>query len=137
MSVRIFLSHERDDKEGLKAFMLLRETMHYDFCFFDRSLADPSKMEDPEYVRRFINDKLHGTSVTVVLIGEKTQESPWVGYEIEESVKRGNGILGIRLEGKSDDPIPPLLTELGARVIDWDPPEFAGAIEDAARETRQ
>ena len=37
----------------------------------------------------------NGTSVTVVLIGAKTSERDWVKYEIDESLKRNNGLLGI------------------------------------------
>jgi hypothetical protein len=38
---------------------------------------------------------LKNTTVTAVLIGAKTAEREWVDYEIIESVKRGNGLLGI------------------------------------------
>jgi len=41
-----------------------------------------------------IDDALVGTSVTVVLIGEATASRPWVKYEIDKSVQRGNGLLG-------------------------------------------
>ena len=137
MTRRIFISHQREDKEPLKRFMLLRETMKFDFAFFDRSLADPAKKDDPEYIRRFIRDKLHITDVTVVLIGDDTHRSTWVQYEIEESVRRGNPLLGIRLEGKSDARVPSALTEQDARVIDWETNEFGVTIEEVIRESGQ
>jgi hypothetical protein len=46
-------------------------------------------------VRRWIDGQLDRTSVTAVLVGAKTCTSKWVGYEIEASKKRGNGLLGI------------------------------------------
>jgi hypothetical protein len=46
-----------------------------------------------------INAGLQGTSVTVVLIGSQTANRQWINYEIEESHKRGNGILGIYIHG--------------------------------------
>jgi hypothetical protein len=42
-----------------------------------------------------INRALRGTSVTVVLIGAETAHRPWVKYEIQKSLERGNGMLGI------------------------------------------
>ena len=90
MTRRIFISHLREDKECLKHFMLLRESMKFDFAFFDRSLADPIKKDAPEYIRGFIRDKLHATDVTVVLIGDDTHRSAWVQVEIEESVRRAD-----------------------------------------------
>jgi len=38
---------------------------------------------------------LEGTSVTVVLIGLQTASRRWVQYEVEQSIRRDNGLLGI------------------------------------------
>jgi len=38
---------------------------------------------------------LKDTTVTVVLIGKETASRPWVKYEIEQSIARKNGLLGI------------------------------------------
>jgi hypothetical protein len=45
---------------------------------------------------------MNGTSVTVVLIGATTSESKWVKYEIENSVHRGNGLLGVYVHNQKD-----------------------------------
>jgi hypothetical protein len=37
------------------------------------------------------------TTVTVVLIGRDTASRPWVKYEIEQSIARKNGLLGIHI----------------------------------------
>lgn len=55
------------------------------------------KQQGDSSVRQWINNQLQGTSVTVVLIGQETAYRPWVKYEIEESAKRGNGLLGVRI----------------------------------------
>jgi len=46
-------------------------------------------------IRRWIRQQLHGTSVTVVLVGSHTCSSKYVQYEIEQSEEKGNGLLGI------------------------------------------
>jgi len=46
-------------------------------------------------IKNWIDRQLKGTSVTVVLVGEKTCSSRWVKYEIKKSVEIGNGLLGI------------------------------------------
>jgi len=45
--------------------------------------------------KTWIKNQLNETSVTVVLIGAKTSERKWVKYEIDESLKKGNGLLGV------------------------------------------
>jgi hypothetical protein len=52
-----------------------------------------------EAIERWINDQLMNTSVTVVLIGPETAERDWVDYEIRQSWKRGNALLGVRIHG--------------------------------------
>lgn len=131
---RIFISHRGEDKAQVRGFILLRWNINVDFAFFDRSLVDPVKSEDPNYIRKCIRDKMYGTSVTVVLIGNNTYKSKWVRWEIEESVDRRNGLLGIKLKGKSSARIPDALKNCGARVINWEPSIFADAIEKATQD---
>jgi hypothetical protein len=59
--------------------------------------ADFEELEDQgdTAIKNWIDDQLDGTSVTVVLVGEKTCSSRWVKYEIEKSIEIGNGLLGI------------------------------------------
>jgi antiphage defense system Thoeris ThsB-like protein len=53
-------------------------------------------------IRRWIEEQLDGTSVTVVLIGAETSSRDWVKYEIQRSYSRGNGMLGIYLHNIKD-----------------------------------
>lgn len=55
------------------------------------------KRAGPESIKRWINEQLKYTSVTVVLIGAETSERQWVQYEIERSWERGNGLLGVTI----------------------------------------
>ena len=55
------------------------------------------KKHGDEAIKRWIQRNLNGTSVTVVLIGTETSKRKWVRYEIKESRKKGNGILGINI----------------------------------------
>lgn len=59
-------------------------------------------------IKKWINDQLSGTSVTVVLIGSETNQREYVKYELQKSHEKGNGMLGIYihqckdLAGKTD-----------------------------------
>ena len=63
--------------------------------YWDCSLWESTKRTGEIALKRLINSGWQNTSVTVVLIGVETSERKWVKYEIEESHKRGNGMLGI------------------------------------------
>jgi hypothetical protein len=63
----------------------------------DASIWEEAKRKGDDAIRRLIDNGLKNTSVTAVLIGEETASRRWVNYEIEKSIKRGNGLLGVRI----------------------------------------
>jgi hypothetical protein len=97
-------------------------------------------------VNELIDNALLGTSVTVVLIGERTAERDYVDYAIEQSIKRENGILGIFVHdipdaggataAKGRAPFEAQAAEKleahGYDTHDWDEGKFAAWIEEAA-----
>ena len=80
--------------------------------------------------------------MTAVLIGQETASRPWVKYEIEQSIARGNGLLGVNIykiknqHGEVDDPGTNPLSK-GYVVYNWNNQDGAknlGAwIETAAK----
>ena len=63
--------------------------------FIDAADFEKLEKEGDDAIQGWIDGQLKGTSVTVVLIGEKTCGSKWVKYEIEKSKELGHGLLGI------------------------------------------
>ena len=63
--------------------------------FIDAANFEKIKQRGDKAIQDWIDTQLKGTSVTVVLVGKKTCTSRWVKYEIDESIKKGNGLLGI------------------------------------------
>lgn len=53
-------------------------------------------------IKKWIDDQLVGTSVTVVLIGAETASRPYVKYELRRSWEVNNGILGIYIHQIKD-----------------------------------
>lgn len=60
------------------------------------------KRKGDNAVYNWIDEQMEGTSVTVVLIGEKTLNRPFVKYEICKSINRGNGIIGVHINKVKD-----------------------------------
>lgn len=65
--------------------------------FFDASLWEEAQKKGDAAIKSMIDEALKNTSVTVVLIGKETASRPYVQYEIEKSIERGNGLLGIHI----------------------------------------
>jgi len=70
--------------------------------FIDKAEFEQMKRQGDATVHRWIDNQLKGTSVTVVLIGSETLNRPFVKYEICESLKRGNAVIGVHINGIRD-----------------------------------
>ena len=70
--------------------------------FFDHSEYEEAGKMGKDAIQRMILGHLQDTTVTVVLIGTETANRPWVKYEIEQSIARKNGLLGIYIHHLKD-----------------------------------
>lgn len=70
--------------------------------FIDKAEFEKIRRTGDRGVKNWIDKQLIGTSVTVVLIGSKTLDRPFVQYEIEASRRRGNAIIGVTIGGIKD-----------------------------------
>jgi hypothetical protein len=70
--------------------------------FIDTADWEGLQKQGDEAIKRWIDNQLEGTSVTVVLIGKETSQRDWVRYEIRRSVEKKNGILGVYIHNLKD-----------------------------------
>ncbi|MDP3760704.1 MAG: TIR domain-containing protein [Ramlibacter sp.] len=70
--------------------------------FIDKADFEAVKKKGDQAIKNWIDMQLEGTSVTAVLVGSLTCQSRWVKYEIEASIARGNGLLGIDISKIKD-----------------------------------
>lgn len=68
--------------------------------FVDKADIEVLKKKD-QAIKRWIDEQMHGTSVTCVLIGNQTADSKWVKYEIQQSIDDRKGLVGIYIKDQS------------------------------------
>lgn len=116
--------------------------------FQDASLWEATKKQGEAAVKRIIDRGLENTSVTCVLIGLYTAQRQYVDYEIEQSVKCGNGLLGIHINNipgnktgidaildSMQGTVPAALIKHGAPIYTWDRNKFGDWVEEAYQKT--
>lgn len=137
MTRHVFISYQHGDQMRARGLNLMTYNSNVNVDFTGRHLLDPVKSHDPDYISRKIREKIKGSSATIVLIGKQTASSEWVDKEIQWSIEKGNGIIGIRID--PDAPVPDGLTDYGAEILDWYKPadvqQFDDAIERAIAAT--
>lgn len=110
--------------------------------FQDASLWEEAKKKGDAAIKKLIDEGLKNTTVTVVCIGAKTAGRKYINYEIEQSIQRGNGIVGIRIHEIKDSngnkdtvgTAPSKITANGYKVYKYvDHEKLANRIEEAAK----
>lgn len=99
--------------------------------FKDASLWEKVKEKKEEKIKKAIDKGLEKTTVTVVFIGEKTAGRKYINYEIEKSIERGNGVIGVKIfhlknsKGKQnkEGSIPKKLEKYKCKIYKYDSPE--------------
>jgi len=103
MARRVFFSFKYDD---VSRAMVVRNSWvtqgKQAAGFIDAADFEDLERQGDSAIKKWIDDQLEGTSVTVVLVGEKTCTSRWVNYEINKSKDKGNGLLGIDISKIKD-----------------------------------
>ena len=139
---RAFVSYcHKDDQEWYDALSAFGDWLD---LFSDRSLGEPVRSDDPEYVNRAIREeRIVGSSVTIVLCGSWTYGRKYVDWEIRSTLHHSHGLLGVALpsarRGASGNVIVPgrlhdnittgYAVWMGA--WSWEPEAWKSAIEDA------
>lgn len=70
--------------------------------FIDSAEFEKIKAKGDEAVENWIDEQIKGTSVTVVLIGKYTSKRKYVRYELQESNKKDNGLVGVYIHKLKD-----------------------------------
>jgi hypothetical protein len=109
---------EGDDEVEVRNF--ITQFNDIDDVFIRRGLgldveSDIINSTDADYVMRRIRERyLHGSSVTIVMVGQCTWARRYVDWEIQASLRRGtgilpNGLIGIILPSGVGATVPPRL----------------------------
>ena len=119
-SRRVFLSFASEDLAFVRGVRLLARNPGIDLDFYDESLRVAVNSTQAEYVKRVIRDKISRASVTVCFIGPATHLSPWVDWELEESLRCGNRIVAMAVKGCDSAILPALVKQTGLTFHPWD-----------------
>jgi hypothetical protein len=122
--------------EDLDEVNLLREqakSEKTDLQFDDFSVKEAFDSTKAEYIKRQIREQIDRSSVTIVYLSINSATSKWVNWEIEESMKRGKGVIGVY---KGDVPprnLPSTFKDNGFKAVKWTHEGLKKAIEEASK----
>lgn len=127
----VFISFAHEDLDEVNLLRGQAKNENVDLQFEDHSVKEPFDSTSADYIKRQIRDKIDRCSVTVVYLSDKTASSKWVNWEIEESIKRGKGVVGVYKGDSGPTNVPPAFRQNGCKSVKWEHAALIKAIKDA------
>ena len=132
-SRHVFISFDHEDLNEVNLLRGQAKNDNVDLQFDDHSVKEPFDSVNADYIKRQIREKIDRCSVTVVYLSAKTASSTWVNWEIEESIKRGKGVIGVYKGDKAPTSVPSAFKQNGCKSVKWEHDALMKAIEDASK----
>jgi len=125
----IFISHVHEDDEVLQGLKDLLKQNGYEIRDGSIDSSKPNDATNPDYIKSgILAPRIGWASTMVVLLSQKTHESPWVEWEIEYAQKQGKRIVGVWDQGAKDSDVPAALEKYADAVVGWQAERVMDAI---------
>lgn len=131
VSRHVFISFDHEDLDEVNLLRGQAKNDKMDLQFDDHSVKEPYDSTNADYIKRNIREKIDRCSVTLVYLTDKTASSRWVNWEIEESLRRGKGVIGV-FKGTPPTRMPQAFQQNGCKAVKWEHAALVKAIEDAS-----
>lgn len=132
-SRHVFISFANEDLDEVNLLRGQAKNDKTDLQFDDYSVKEAIDSKNADYIKRQIREKIDRCSVTVVYLSDNSAKSPWVSWEIEESFKRGKGVIGVYKGDAPPKNLPSTFTNNGCKAVKWSHDELTKAIGEASK----
>ena len=123
----VFISFAREDINEVNLLRGQAKSEKAPFEFNDWSVSEPYESERAPYIKQKIGERIAQSSLTVVYLSDKTSQSSWVKWEIEESLRQGKHVVGVFSGEEQPQPIPDSVKRNKIKCVPWS--KLAKAIE--------
>ncbi|MFN3532431.1 MAG: TIR domain-containing protein [Candidatus Brocadia sp.] len=121
----VFISFHVEDEAQVNLLRSQAKREQFGIEFRDYSVKEPFDEKWKQQVR----ERIALCSATIVMIGPDTAKREAVLWEIEESYRQGKKVIGIRIYGDRNDPIPRQMQENGAPIVNWKMEEIRAELD--------
>ena len=115
----LFISFCADDSRDINILSTLLKNEDSNIAFSDQSVRAPFNSKKSDHIKPGIRERIRQSSVTVVYVSEKTADSEWVDWEIQESLAMGKDVLAMHKGDTLPKRLPKAIIENNIEVLPW------------------
>lgn len=123
----VFISFAHDDVGTVNLLRGQAKNDNVPLEFNDWSVSEPIDSDRAAYIKQRIADRIAQCSVTVVFLSEKTADSKWVAWEIDESIRQRKHVIGVFPQGAMPNKVPDGIRKHWIKTVPW--PDLAATID--------
>lgn len=127
----VFISFANEDMDEVNLLRGQAKNEKTQLEFDDYSVKESYNSKNADYIKSQIRERIDRVSVTVVYLSANAAKSDWVNWEIEESIKRGKGVIGVYKGDAAPVALPPAFKANGCKAVKWSHAELTQAIGNA------
>lgn len=128
----VFISFAHEDLNEVNMLRGQAKNEKIAINFDDHSVKVPFNSTDADYIKNQIRNKIDQCSVTIVYLSPHAVRSQWVNWEINESIKKGKGVIGVYSGDKPPARLPVALSQSKCKIVKWSSDDLSKAIEEAS-----
>ena len=128
----IFISFSHEDMNEVNLLRGQAKNDNNDLEFSDYSVKVPFNSKNADYIKRQIREKIDKTSVTMIYLSEKSMNSNWVKWEVEQSIKMGKGVIAVHKGEKPPPNMPSHISDNASAIVKWNHEAISSAANYAA-----
>ena len=113
---RLFISHAWDYNEDYYRLISMFDA-YPNFDYKNYSVPKHDPFDSMWMLRQKLTNQINPTQVVVVLAGMYAAHSDWIDYEIDEAVRLGKSIIGVRPWGQ--ERIPSKVQKCATQIHGW------------------
>ncbi len=122
----VFISFAYEDIDTVNLLRGQAKNDNIPVEFNDWSVSEPIDSERATYIKQKISERIAQCSVTVIFLSGATPNSPWVGWEIEESIRQGKQVIGVYPQNSKPKVRPAAINKHQIKCVPW--PKLAETI---------
>jgi hypothetical protein len=129
----VFISFAHEDMGEVNLLRGQAKNENNDLIFDDYSVKEAFDSKNAEYIRSQIRERIDRVSVTIVYLSKQSADSAWVNWEIEESFRRGKGVIGVYQGEHAPVTLPPAFAANKCKAVTWSHGAITQAINNARK----
>jgi len=102
---KIFVSYDYDNDKHYKNLLLAWDkNREFDFGFSDQSADVSIQSTDAATIKRAISAKINAATYFLCIVGEKTNKSSWVAWEVEKAKELNKKLVAVKTSSGNTTP---------------------------------